>query len=74
MGELTIRERAMVLEALGATTRWLALLSTWLSEQGAEPAAIGLVDQARQDVVAVCHRLERSAPARADDRNRPGGA
>ena len=34
----------MFLEALGASAKWLVLLFGWLSEQGAEVEAIGLVD------------------------------
>ena len=37
MSELSVRDRALVLQALEGVARWLALLSTWLSEQGAGP-------------------------------------
>ncbi len=37
MAELTAEDHALVLAALGATSRWLALMSTWLAEAGTEP-------------------------------------
>lgn len=60
---LTSRDRAMAVAALGATSRWLALIAGWLAEQGAEPVAVGLVEAARQDVAEVCNKLSPTTSA-----------
>ena len=64
---LTSRDRALAVAALGATSRWLALIAGWLAEQGAEPVAVGLVEAARQDVAEVCNKLSPTTSGHRGD-------
>lgn len=54
---MDISDRAEVLGRLEATSRWLHLVAGQLAEQGADVEAIGLLEQARVNIIVVCHRL-----------------
>ena len=57
MPELTEEDRALVTAALGATSRWLTLMSAWLAEAGTEPEAAHLAAAAADEIETVRRRL-----------------
>lgn len=62
MAELSTADRALAVQHLEASARWLSLLSGRLAGEGDTEAA-DLVEAARADITAVCQRLSPTASA-----------